>query len=37
LTPAVRLGLEYAYFSQRYVDNVNATNHRVQFSAWYPF
>ena len=37
LTPAVRFGLEYAYFSQTFVDNVNATNHRVQFSAWYIF
>ncbi len=37
VTPAVRLGLEYAYFSQTYVDGVNATNHRFQLDAWYIF
>jgi len=37
VTPAVRVGLEYAYFSQTYVDNVNATNHRFQLSAWFLF
>jgi hypothetical protein len=37
VTPAVRVGLEYAYFSQTYVDNVNATNHRFQMSAWFLF
>ncbi len=37
ITPAVRLGLEYAYFSQTYGDGANATNHRFQLSAWYIF
>lgn len=37
VTPALRFGLEYAYYSQTYVDGVNATNHRFQFSSWYIF
>jgi hypothetical protein len=37
ITPAVRLGLEYAYFHQTYTDGVNASNHRFQFSGWYLF
>ncbi len=37
VTPALRFGLEYAYFSQTYVDGVNASNHRFQFSSWYIF
>jgi hypothetical protein len=37
LTSGLRLGLEYAYFSQTYVDNLNATNRRLQFSTWYLF
>ena len=37
LTPAVRLGLEYAYFSQTYVDGVNATNHRFQLDGYFMF
>lgn len=36
-TPALRFGLEYAYFSQTYVDGVNATNHRFQFSGYFLF
>ena len=37
VTPAVRLGFEYAYFSQTYVDGVNATNHRFQLSGYFMF
>jgi len=37
LTPALRFGLEYAYFSQTYVDRVVASNHRVQFSGFFLF
>jgi hypothetical protein len=36
-TPAVRLGLEFAWFQQGYVDGVTATNYRTQFSAFYIF
>jgi hypothetical protein len=36
-TPAVRLGLEYAWFNQTYVDGTAATDHRVQLSAWLIF
>ncbi len=35
--PSVRLGLEYAWFNDHYSDGVAATNHRVQFSAFYLF
>ncbi|MEO6777370.1 MAG: hypothetical protein ABI467_30865 [Kofleriaceae bacterium] len=37
LTPAVRLGLEYAYFHQTYVDHTDATDHRVQGSIFFIF
>ncbi len=37
ITPAVRLGLEYAYFSQTYGDGVTAINHRGQLSLFYIF
>jgi hypothetical protein len=37
LTPAVRLGAEYAYFADHYVDGKDATNSRFQFSAFYIF
>jgi hypothetical protein len=37
LTPAVRFGLEYAYFRQTRGDGVAATNHRVQLSSWLIF
>ena len=37
ITPAVRTGLEYAYFHQTYGDGANASNHRFQLSAWYIF
>lgn len=37
VTPAVRLGLEYAWFHDRYGDGAIAVNHRVQFSAFYLF
>jgi hypothetical protein len=35
--PGVRFGLEYAHFLDTYVDGVQATNHRVQFSGFYVF
>jgi hypothetical protein len=35
--PGVRFGLEYAHFLDTYVDGVQATNHRVQFSGLYIF
>jgi hypothetical protein len=35
--PAVRLGLEYAWFSDRYVDGRSAVNHRAQLSVYYLF
>jgi hypothetical protein len=35
--PAVRLGLEYANYHDRYVDGTKAINHRVQFSGFYIF
>jgi hypothetical protein len=37
LTPAVRLGVEYAYYTDKYADGVSGTNHRVQGSAYYIF
>ena len=37
VTPAVRLGLEYAWFRDQYVDGNAPVNHRVQFSAFYLF
>jgi hypothetical protein len=37
LTPAVRLGLEYAWYDDHYVDGKDAINHRVQLSAFYLF
>jgi len=37
LTPAVRLGVEYAYSADKYVDGQTGTNHRVQGSAFYIF
>ena len=37
ITPAVRLGLEYANFNDQYVDGTHAINHRVQMSAFYIF
>jgi hypothetical protein len=37
LTPAVRLGIEYALSSDKYVDGMTGTNHRVQGSAFYIF
>jgi hypothetical protein len=35
VTPAMRLGVEYAWFQDKYVDGNSGTNHRVQFSAWF--
>jgi len=37
VTPAVRIGLSYAYYLDHYSDGVSAPNHRVQFSAFYLF
>ena len=37
LTPAIRLGVEYANYSQRYNDETLAVDHRVQGSAFYIF
>ena len=37
ITPAVRLGGEYARFEQTYVDGVNAYDNRWQISGWYLF
>jgi hypothetical protein len=37
LTPAVRLGLEYSYFSQVFGDGTEVHNHRAQFQALYVF
>jgi hypothetical protein len=35
VTPALRLGIEYAHFDDKYVDGKDAINHRGQFSAWF--
>jgi len=37
VTPAVRFGLTFDRFAQTYIDKVDATNYRMQFSAWYLF
>jgi hypothetical protein len=37
LTPAVRIGLEYAWFDDHYADGHDAVNHRAQLSAFYLF
>jgi hypothetical protein len=37
LTPAVRLGLEYAYSTDKYADGQSGVDHRVQASAYYMF
>jgi hypothetical protein len=37
VTPAVRLGLEFAWFNQLFGDDTEATNYRAQFSAFYLF
>lgn len=37
LNPAVRFGLEYAYFWQKYLDGSKGSDTRVQFSAFYIF
>ncbi len=34
---SVRVGVEYAWFSDHYVDGVNAINHRVQLSGFFIF
>jgi hypothetical protein len=35
VTPAMRLGFEYANFNDQYQDNLHAINHRGQFSAFF--
>jgi hypothetical protein len=37
VTPAVRIGLEYAYFRDKYADGNVPVNNRVQLSAFYIF
>jgi len=37
LTPAVRLGAEFSWFNQTYVDTTDATDYRGQFSAFFIF
>lgn len=37
VTPAVRVGLEYAYFRDHYADGATPVNQRVQLSAFYLF
>jgi hypothetical protein len=37
VTPAVRLGVEFAWFNQTYVDATDATNYRVQMSGFLLF
>jgi len=37
ITPAVRLGVEYAYSADRYADSQTGVNHRVQGSAYFIF
>jgi hypothetical protein len=37
LTPAVRFGAEYAWFNDHYADGKDATNYRLQISAFYIF
>jgi hypothetical protein len=37
ITPAVRLGFEYAHFHDWFLNGVNQVNHRFQFSAFYIF
>jgi hypothetical protein len=37
LTPAVRFGLEYAFFQQKRGDGQKPKNARLQFSTWYVF
>jgi hypothetical protein len=36
-TQSIRFGLEYAWFRQTYLDGINGTNHRIQFSGFYIF
>jgi hypothetical protein len=37
VAPGVRVGAEYAYFSDKYVDGFTAPNTRFQVSGWYIF
>ncbi len=37
LTPAVRLGFEFSWYNQTYVDKVDATDYREQLSAFFIF
>jgi hypothetical protein len=36
-TPAVRFGMEYAWFADTYADGAQPINHHFQFGAWYIF
>jgi hypothetical protein len=37
LTPAVRLGAEFSWFNQTYIDKTDATDYRGQFSFFFIF
>jgi hypothetical protein len=37
IVPAARLGAEYAYFNDQYVDGVHGLNNRFQLSGWFIF
>ena len=37
LTPAVRLGFEFSWINQTYVDKTDATDYREQLSAFFIF
>ena len=37
ITPAVRIGVGYAWFDDQYADGTHAINHRAQLSAFYLF
>jgi hypothetical protein len=37
VVPAVRLGAEYAYFNDLYVDGIHGVNNRFQVSGWFIF
>jgi len=36
-TGAIRFGVDYAYYHQKFLDGTTGTNNRVGFSAWYIF
>ena len=37
IVPAARLGAEYAYFNDEYVDGIHGVNNRFQLSGWFIF